>query len=347
MLSLKKHERKSALLKKIREQVAIYWKIIRAVPIQPARMVAMVHKSITAFHLIPAILSWDISRDDVVNLYNRVLKSFFGIPRSYNSLLLNTLLPIESPFSWTFRIAQKAALKLRCNTPEIDIATGMGEIHNERLTHFQAFLTPWENKTTTDRFGNVSSYLQAIDSKNAWMIWGRQGRLFMLYATSNIFPWEIGTEQKIAICKWKKLFTRKHRLHWKWFPIKRFRIYSVDYFKCFFTKAGYFNSAKYHTQIKQIQDEIWKLPLLPWNEENKKLAEEQDIAENFPRFIIDRLVKPKYRNIYFKFSEACNAFQNTNTEIKIDQIETGREWAPFANTVVRMETLVNPVLAEE
>ena len=70
-----------------------------------------------------------------------------------------------------------------------------------------------------------------------------------------------------------------------------------------FTKAGYFNSAKYHTQIKQVQEEIWKLTQLPWNEENKERAEKQDLEEDFPRLIIDRLTKPKNRNICFKFSE--------------------------------------------
>ena len=63
-LSLKKSEWKSILIKKIKEQASIYWKVIRAIPIQPARMVAMIHKSISAFHLVPAVLSDDISRND-------------------------------------------------------------------------------------------------------------------------------------------------------------------------------------------------------------------------------------------------------------------------------------------
>ena len=104
-LSLKKSERKSILIKKIKEQASIYWKVIRAIPIQPARIVAMIHKSISAFHFVPAVLSDDISRNDIVNIYNKILRSFFGVPATYSSLLLNALHPIESPFSWIFRIA--------------------------------------------------------------------------------------------------------------------------------------------------------------------------------------------------------------------------------------------------
>ena len=93
-------------------------------------MVAMIHKSISAFHLVPAVLSNDISRNDIVNIYNKVLSSYFGVPKTYNSLLLNTIFPIETPLSWTFRIAQKSSLKLRANAPDVDVATGLGKIFN-------------------------------------------------------------------------------------------------------------------------------------------------------------------------------------------------------------------------
>ena len=43
----------------------------------------------------------------------------------------------------------------------------------------------------------------------------------------------------------------------------------------------------------------------------------------------------------------CEVLKNTNTQIKIEEIQTGKEWLPFAQTVVRMETLVNPQWAEQ
>ena len=123
---------------------------------------------------------------------------------------------------------------------------------------------------------------------------------------------------------------------------KAFRIYSLDFFKHWFTKAGYFNPAKYHSDIKKIQEEIWRFDLVPANEEDKKICEEQDLEKDFPQYIIERLIRPENRNLYFKFSEVWNALKDTRNEI-----EWGKEWILLAYTVWRMETLINTWSVEE
>ena len=77
------------------------------------------------------------------------------------------------------------------------------------------------------------------------------------------------------------------------------------------------------------------------------MAQDQDQQENFPEFIIDRLLQPNNRNLYFKFNEVCEVLKNTNTQIKIEEIQTSKEWLPFAQTVIRMETLVKPQCAAQ
>ena len=89
-----------------------------------------------------------------------------------------------------------------------------------------------------------------------------------------------------------------------------------------------------------LLEEIWQLKLLPWDDQVKQMAQDQDQQENFPEFIIDRLLQPNNRNLYFKFNEVCEVLKNTNTQIKIEEIQTSKEWLPFAQTVIRMETLM-------
>ena len=69
-----------------------------------------------------------------------------------------------------------------------------------------------------------------------------------------------------------------------------------------------------------MQEEIWQLKLLPWDDQIKQLAQDQDSLENFPEFIIDRLLKLNNRNLYFKFNEVWEALKNTSTQIKIEEI---------------------------
>ena len=89
------------------------------------------------------------------------------------------------------------------------------------------------------------------------------------------------------------------------------------------------------------------MKLLPLDDQIKQRAEDQDNYEEFSEFIIDRLQQPENRNLYFKYNEVCEALKDTNTQIKLEEIQTGKEWLPFAQTVIRMETLVNPQWAEQ
>ena len=51
--------------------------------------------------------------------------------------------------------------------------------------------------------------------------------------------------------------------------------------------------------------------------------------------------------MYFKYNEVCEALKDTDTQIKLEEIQTGKEWLPFAQTLIRMETLVGHQWAEK
>jgi len=106
----------AAMAKSAKEKIttgaANLTRVVLALPTQPGRIVAMIMKSLLAFHYVPLVATGEVSEAEVRQVSNMAVKRAFCLPRTTPDLLIRTLLPIEDSWHWLKRITFKLLLKI-------------------------------------------------------------------------------------------------------------------------------------------------------------------------------------------------------------------------------------------
>mmetsp|Transcript_13435 Transcript_13435/g.15592 ORF Transcript_13435/g.15592 Transcript_13435/m.15592 type:complete len:459 (+) Transcript_13435:3632-5008(+) len=292
-------------------------------PIQPGRVCAMVVKSVMAFHLVPNFLTGETGLGELTLLYFQVMRRAIKLPSTTGLLMLQTILPVESPLSWFSRMANNMVLRIERARPDLNFRFYWRQMTNVRYTSFGLFLAHEQ----LDRQGQV----RQVRLRDYWLFFANDTRNLLVFATMNKFPGDFD-RYKVKICECGKVFSKRHRIFCNVLPVKRFRAYSLEFFERYFTKGGFFNSAKWLKDGKEIWKrvqalETWELDETIPEEEWKKHPSHFTAANAPPGWI-----RRKYEQALRK---------------KGGKIEYGEEWKAFAANVYNMDNLQETLDMEE
>ena len=201
------------------------------------------YRSLTLYHLSPAILTNEINFTDTMKITKTIEKKMKVVPAWCNSELLQWIIPNELTISWIRRVIAKQVLNLR---------------NNKSIKAEMSHLI-WKNLYKT-KFTGCMIWRSGfeINAQNLNLILQKEVVRTMIQINKNMF-YELDRDpMNRYICPWQKVWNKAHRLTWKTWPVNHLRLFSIKNHEIYYEK-GSFDAQKYVEDIKTALDKILNL----------------------------------------------------------------------------------------